>query len=195
MTTHLVRIAALAALIVPCMLLPYFPGGYDRFAVTLSTMAQMLGFAGPLLIPVGGLWLIVESRKRQGGGFYFAIAALLVASLVAAIVALGAFITQGLSLALGALALWVYGVVRMMPALKELRTKGPGRFNPAPVYLVVVPAVVSLAQFSLLGAATDFSRNYAIQRAPPSSATSRTIPMPTGNTRIAPRPASGLQPS
>ena len=77
---------------------------------------------------------------------------------------MGAFITQGVSLALGVLALWIYGVVRMVPTLKAMRTTGLGRFNPAPLYLVVVPAAASLAQYWFHGAAADFSRDYAIRQ-------------------------------
>jgi hypothetical protein len=166
MAAHLVRIGALTLLILACLFLPYLPGGYDSFAVTLSTMTQMFGYAGLLLVPVAAIWLVYEARTRKGKGFFFAIAAIAVATLVVAIVVVGAFMTQGISLVLVAFAFWIYFVTRMVPTLKQLRT-GLGRFNPAPLYLVVVPGVVSIVQFSLLGAATDFSRNRAIEASAP----------------------------
>jgi hypothetical protein len=64
MTLHFIRIIAIAVLIAICMLLPYIPGDYDSLAVTLSTMAQLLGIAGMLLVPIETLWLIYESMKR-----------------------------------------------------------------------------------------------------------------------------------
>ena len=169
MARHLARIGAISAAILVCLFLPYLPGGYDRFAVTLSTLAQMLGYAGALMIPLGLSWLVAEekARKRDRHGFYYAIAAIAVGTLIAALLALGAFITQGVSLAVIVLALWILAIVRMRPVLNRLRTTGLGRFNPAPIYLVVVPVVVSLAQYSLLGRATEFSRNRAMAASAP----------------------------
>ena len=169
MARHLACIGAISAAILVCLFLPYLPGGYDRFAVTLSTMAQIFGYGGALLIPMGMLWLVAEekARKRDRHGFYFAIAAIAVGTLIAALVAGGAFMTQGVSLALIIVALWILAIARMRPALNRLRTSGLGRFNPAPIYLVVVPVVVSLAQYSLLGRATEFSRNRAIAASAP----------------------------
>jgi len=40
------------------------PGTHDSLAVTLSMMAQALGFSGLLLVPIGVPWLIYELMKR-----------------------------------------------------------------------------------------------------------------------------------
>ena len=169
MARHLARIVAISAAILVCLFLPYLPGGYDRFAVTLSTMAQIFGYGGALLIPMGLSWLVAQekARKRDRHGFYYAIAALAVGTLIAALIAGGAFMTQGVSLALIVITLWILAIARMRPALNRLKTTGLERFNPAPIYLVVVPVVVSLAQYSLLGRATEFSRNRAIAASAP----------------------------
>lgn len=170
MALHLVRIAAIILVILAGSFLPFLPGGYDGLAVTLSAMAQVLGLASLLLVPIGGLWLIYEfrefrqSKSKPVGAYYFALAALVAASLVAMVVALGAFATFGLSLGFLTLALWGYVVTRLVPGLKRLKTAARDGFHPAPLYLVCVPVVVALVQWTLIPRAVTFSRNYAIRQ-------------------------------
>lgn len=92
MTLHLVRMAGITLLIVLCLFYPFLPGEYDGLAVALSTIAQLFGTAGLLLVPIGVLWLVYEARNRAqrsrnppqvGRGYYFAMAALIAASIVA----------------------------------------------------------------------------------------------------------------
>ena len=64
MTVHLVRMGGITMLLVVCMFYPFLPGKYDGLAVTLSTMAQLFGTAGLLLVPIGVLWVVYEARKR-----------------------------------------------------------------------------------------------------------------------------------
>jgi len=171
MVAHLIRIGALAALIIACTFLPFLPGPYDGMAVTLSGMALMGGTAGLLLVPVGALWLIYESSKRtlkrkrpsyQDKGYAFAIASVVVSSIIATLVALSAFITIGPTLGVGTLALWAYALSRIVPRLKRLKDADVGTFNPTPLYLVIVPMTTTLLQQVLAGPAVEFSRNRAI---------------------------------
>ena len=55
---HLTLVGAAGIMLVLCMVYPFLPGGYDRLAVPLSTMAQVFGVVGLALVPVGLLWLI-----------------------------------------------------------------------------------------------------------------------------------------
>jgi len=167
MALHLVFIPTVILLILACSFLPFLPGGYDGLAVTLSAMAQMFGVVSLLLVPIGALWLIYEFRRRMPkpvGAYYFALAALVAASLVATVVALGAFIHLGFSLGILILALWGYVVTRLVPGLKRLKTAARDRFHPAPLYLVCIPVVVALVQWTLIPHAVAFSRNYAIRQ-------------------------------
>jgi hypothetical protein len=173
MVVHVVRMGSMTILVIACMFLPFLPGGYDGLAVTLSVMAQIFGVAGLLLVPIGAVWLVYESRKRvqkkrersnKDKGYYFAIASVVASSIVAVIVSLGAFVNLGVSLGLGMLALWTYCVSRMASRLKLLKDAEIRSFNPAPLYLLVVPTVVALFQFSLVGPAAEFSRYYAIKK-------------------------------
>jgi hypothetical protein len=67
MLMHLVRVGAITAFILLCTVLPFLPGRYDNLAVPLSAMAQVVGITGLLLVPIGGLWLGFEHRRRRGG--------------------------------------------------------------------------------------------------------------------------------
>ena len=172
MLKHLARISALIILILVCMFLPFLPGNYDDLAVTLSFMAQLLAFAGVLLVPIGVLWLISElraqaSRRRgqpaRGKRYYFAVAALVVGTLVIVIVSLAAFGNVGPSLGIALLALWAYCLWRIVPGLKALRYKENPSFNPAPLYLICIPLAALILRMTLVAPAIEFSRNYAIR--------------------------------
>lgn len=69
MIRHFMWIAVASILGLGMMFYPFWPGPYDRMAVPLSGMVQVLGFAGLLLVPVGVAWLILEvvNRRRRTG--------------------------------------------------------------------------------------------------------------------------------
>jgi hypothetical protein len=167
MALHLARIVAIILVVLACSFLPFLPGGYDGLALTLSAMAQMSGVAGLLLVPIGALWLIYELGQRASkpvAAYYFAIAAMVAGGLVAMAVALGASIHLDLSFGFITLALWGYVVSRLAPSLKRLKTTVRQSFHPAPLYLVCIPVVVALVQWTLVPRAVAFSRNYAIRQ-------------------------------
>jgi hypothetical protein len=148
-----------------------FPGSYDSFAVPLSVMAQSVGIAGMLLVPIGIWWLTYELRKvarRKRGletklrGYYFALVAVIIASIVAIVVSLGAFIGGSVSLGILLFGLWLYIVSKLVSRLKSLKKAEAESFNPAPLYLAFIPGLVLIFQIALSVPATEFSRNYAI---------------------------------
>ena len=169
---HFARIAGIVAFIVLCIIYPYLPGKYDGLAVPLSTMAQVFGAVGLLLVPIGVLWLVYElenrARRREGlpsaaRRYYFALASLIAASIVAMFVSLVALMVVGISLCFLTLGLWSYAASRLIRRLKLLRNKEGEGFNPAPVYLIVVPVAVLVVQLTLAGPVAEFSRKCAIK--------------------------------
>lgn len=171
MTFHFIRICGLIILLVLFTFYPFLPGSYDGLAMPLSAMAQVFGIAGLLLVPVGVLWLASELRRRvrrkrnlptKSREYYFALASLAIASIVAIAASLGAFMSGSLSLCLLTLALWFYIVVRLLLRLKLLKTAETRHFNPAPLYLIFIPTVLLVLQLTLGVHATNFSRNRAI---------------------------------
>lgn len=171
MPLHLVRIGGLITLLVLSTFYPFLPGQYDGFAVPLSAMAQAFGAVGLLLIPVGVAWLIYEARKSarrkrnlptKARGFYFALASIAAFSIVAIAISLSAFTSDSFSLVFLTLALWIYVAWRLRPGLKVMRTAEGERFNPTPLYLVLIPSILFILQLTLAPHATNFSRSRAI---------------------------------
>jgi hypothetical protein len=133
-------------------------------------MAQTFGVAGLLVLPVGIAWLVSElhagvRRKRslavRSRGYYFALASLITASIVAVAAVFAAFINSGLFGVL-MLAVLCYIGSKLIPKLKLLKKAEAENFNPAPLYLVFIPIIVLVFQLILAPRATNFSRNRAI---------------------------------
>jgi hypothetical protein len=157
------------------MFYPFLPGRYDRLAVTLSLMAQLLGLAGLLLVPIGAAWLIHELVKRRAHrpgmpefdarsdkGIYFAMVALVVSFVVAVFVALGAATQTGLSLGAFVLILWVCMARQWLRRLCRSPSGTIRGFNYTPLYLILVPSILSIVRLAFLERAVEFSRNRAI---------------------------------
>jgi hypothetical protein len=171
----MIRIAAITILAVACMFYPFLPGSHDRLAVTLSTMAQLFGVVGLLLVPIGAAWLIYEFVKRRthrpgqpefadrtDKRIYFEVVALAASSLVAAVVALGAATQTGFSLGLGVLILWAYVAWQWLRGMWHSRSGAISGFNYTPLYLILVPSILSIVRLAFIQRAVEFSRNRAI---------------------------------
>src|SRR5262245_30646205 len=108
---HVLGVVALAAVVVFCSLLPFFPGRYDPMAVPLSRMSVAVGTAGLIVVPFAGLWLgSLSSNRLAGRRRLFTTATLVAAAIAALVVALTALAAAGpslaaLTLAAGAFAL------------------------------------------------------------------------------------------
>ena len=161
MTRHTIQIVAIAASGLVCMFYPFFPGPHDRLAITLSVMAQMAGFIGLLLVPIGVAWLISE---LMGGtrGYWFALAALMLSCVVIGGAALAALVQTGPSLGLIVLIAGAYAVRSAMRALQRIKNDQSGGVNPAPLYLIVVPCILVTAHLLFFQTAVESSRRRAI---------------------------------
>lgn len=171
MVIHLARMFVITLLIVSCIVYPFLPGGYDGLAMPLSTMAQALGVLGLLLVPVAVLWLAYELRSRarrkqnlpvKARRYSLALVSVFIVSFVAVTVSMIAVATIGLSFGLLTLALWLYNAARLIPKLRVMNNAQGERFNPAPLYLTVIPLAVLFFQAVLAAPLTEFSRNRAI---------------------------------
>ena len=125
---HLAIIGGISALIVLCIAYPFLPGGHDQLAVPLSTMAQVSGVLGLLLVPVGLWWLAMPRH-----GFVAAVVSVAAGTFVANILALFATLSVGNVLGMLALAVWLYILVLLLPRLKRARRADGDPFNPVPV--------------------------------------------------------------
>ena len=171
MTLHIVRIVAVITLIVLCTFYPFLPGGYDPLAVSLSAMAQTFGVVGLLVLPIGFAWLVSELHKRfrrkkslptKARGYYFGLASVVMASIVAVAVVFGALLSSGPSFGILTLAVFCYIGSRLIPKLNLLKKAEVENINPAPLYLVFIPGIVLVFLMTLAPHATNLSRNRAI---------------------------------
>lgn len=166
MLAHLPRISAVVLVILAFRFLPFLPGRYDRLALTLSMMAQLFALAGLVLVPIGALWLVYEIKIRGNKAYYFALSALVASSLITFTILLLAMF-ESISLAFGLLVLWVYFLVKTAPRLKLFKQMATRPVSSAPLYLLCVPLAVAAVQWMLIEPATEYSRNYIIQRSQP----------------------------
>jgi hypothetical protein len=171
MIAHVALIGGLTAVLVLAVFYPFLPGKYDPLALPLSTMAQAFGATGVLLVLPGTAWLAYELRKQwyrkrsiphPDRRHYFALASMITAAIPALAVFLVALMAAGYALAFLTLALYAYLGARLIPRLSALKNSEPADFNPAPLYLVVIPSIVLLLQLMLATPAIEFSRNRAI---------------------------------
>ena len=63
--TYALRITAATVFIILCTFLPCLPGRYDSLAAPVSLMAQVFGYLGLLLVPVGAIWMAAEYRSGR----------------------------------------------------------------------------------------------------------------------------------
>jgi len=161
---HVLCSIAVTACIMLFTLLPFLPGRYDSLAVPLSVMAQLIGIAGLLLVPVGVLWLDAGHRRSHAGKHYaLGIATLIVSSVVWFVASVAAAAFGGLSFGLIALVLGSYALVRVRPKLKALEEAGPELAKRVALYLIVVPIALFALQRATVGRLVEFSRSRAIQ--------------------------------
>ena len=171
MLKHFIRIIGIAILILLLIFLPYFPGEYDASSVTLSTMAQLLGFSSLLFLPIGIGWLIYELIKQKkessttsNNSYRFAIAALVVSIVVVLITSLGAFANHNFSLAVITVLICIFIFSKIVFRLKEMKNKTIKTFNPTPFYLICIPVIVVLIRSLFIVPAIEYSRNNAIKQ-------------------------------
>lgn len=133
--------------------------------------AQLIGVVGLLFVPIGVLWLAYELRTHGRIGrnephtdkrSRLAVAALVTGCVVVAILVLAAVVGERLSFGILLLALSLYALSRLIPAVRQMKSTEDERFNAIPVYLIVIPIAVLILQLLLAAPATEFSRNRAI---------------------------------
>jgi hypothetical protein len=160
---HLALIAGVTAVLVFVMLRPFLPGRHDGLAVPLSTMVQVFGVVGLLLLPVGLAWLVHELRsERKNGRRRYVFASLTAGFVVAAAVSLAGVATSGLALGIVTAGVALSLGVRCVRVLNSETDAERGAFNAAPLYLVCLPVLVLVFQSALAARTLDWSRSRAI---------------------------------
>ena|SRR5688572_2497259 len=167
------KLIALNLLIIVCMILPFLPGPYDKLSYGLSGAAQLTGFAGLLLVPIGVLWLIQEIKKIAGNnrplnnwsnGYYFAITAICICTFISLVLVLMLLVVVGLSAAAIGLAIIIFTIYKLSFIISNLKQRESKSFNAAPLYLLSTPIIAFAVYTFLLGPVSNYGRSYAIKQ-------------------------------
>lgn len=172
-TFHWLQLVALNVLVITCILLPFLPGPYDTLSLPLSIAAQLSGYIGLLLVPIGTLWLIQEIRKRTGkavivnnwsSGYYYAVTATVVCVLLCLFFALILLMSTGISACV--IAVTVTGIIlyRQVAAIRKLKLSSVKVFNTAPLYFLSIPLIAFAICSFFVSPVSEYSRNYAIKQ-------------------------------
>jgi len=170
---HWLQLFALNLVVALCIFLPFIPGTYDELSIGLSATAQLVGYLGMLLVPIGVLWLIQEIKKAKSknvvpnnwnSGYYFAITATIAGCFIALLLSLGLLMSAGVSSAIISLALVAFALYRLLPRIRHLKKSEVKTFNVAPLYLLSIPIIAFTVRFFFIGMLCDYSRNYVIEK-------------------------------
>jgi hypothetical protein len=166
---RLIRLSGIVVLLTLCAFYPFLPGEYDGLALGLSLVAQILGAAGLLFVPIGALWLIDDARKGASRREnvtaprnYYALAGVIVYVIVAVIVSVAAWRTGGLAFGCATLALSTYVFSKFVSRLKRVARSKIWSCGSTPLCLTAMPIVIFALQLLLADRMTEFSRARAI---------------------------------
>ncbi|HOZ96937.1 MAG TPA: hypothetical protein PLS07_07505 [Niabella sp.] len=157
---HISLIIFLTALLALGIAYPFLTGDYDRLAMPISTMIQVFGLVGLSLVPVGILWLTIPKYM-----FGFAIAAMVVSTIILLIISLFAILSVGKAFGLLTILLWTFILTLVIPKVKQLKGQASKKFVLLPFYLICLPISTLLLQLTLAKPLTQLSRNRAIENA------------------------------
>jgi hypothetical protein len=156
-------VAAVCGLVV-CMLLPYLPGRHDVLAVTLSSLAQVLGILSLLLVPVGAVWLLHASFATitPRTHYRYTRTAIQLLTAVGCLGALAGAMQNSIVLAIAcATASLALGWRAMTRSKQRVTAAQPSRT--AAVCCLVAPVVLVLIQWAIAEPATEYARSRAIE--------------------------------
>ncbi len=147
---------------------PFLPGSGNNFAHGLSQFAQTTGYIGWVFAPFGLLWLIIEMRNKKGqqlnrwtNGYYPSLLVLTPVFLFLPLQILRALI-DGRRFDLWPLAIIFLVVTFIIYRIQKLKKKTGYKFNPAPLYVVLIPVIALLTSTFVVEKVATVTREKAI---------------------------------
>ncbi|MHA4847631.1 permease prefix domain 2-containing transporter [Flavitalea antarctica] len=147
---------------------PFLPGSTNDFSPGISRFAQTIGYIGLPFLLFGLIWLIIEIRNKNGqrlnrwtNGYYPSLltlspVVLFVPLKLASLILNGdAFSILPLTIIISITAFFIYRI-------QKLKKKTQYSFNPAPLYIVLIPAIALLSSKFVLEKAAGITRERAI---------------------------------
>ena len=152
---------------------PFLPGPGNNVSHGISQFAQAIGYIGLPFVPFGLVWLIIELRNKNGqqlnrwtNGYYPSWLALislflfLLFKITITILEGQAFNFLPFTIIISVTAFLIYRI-------HKLRRKIDYKFNPAPLYIVLIPVVASLTSKFAVEEVAALTRENAIVRTEP----------------------------
>lgn len=166
-------ILLLPLLVAAASLAPFLPGASNNFSHGISQFAQITGYIGWPFVPFGLVWLIIEMRNKNGqqlnrwtNGYYLSWLALIPVFVFLPLQIIRALL-EGRTFDLWPLAIILSVVAFIIYRIQKLKKKTGYKFNPAPLYIVLIPVIALLTSKFAVEKAAAFTRNKAIVKASP----------------------------
>jgi hypothetical protein len=126
---------------------PFLPGSSNNFAHGISQFAQVIGYIGLPFVPFGLVWLIIEMRNKNGqrlnrwtNGYYPSWLALIPVFLFVPL-QITRTIIDGQPFSILPLTIIISIVVFVIYRIQKLKKKTDYRFNPTPLFIVLIPII------------------------------------------------------
>ena len=137
----------LVLLVTVASVAPFLPGPSNNFSHGISQFAQVLGYIGFPFVPFGLVWLIIEMRNKNGqllnrwtNGYYPSWLALIPVFLFLPL-QITRTILDGQPFSILPLTIIISVVAFFIYRIQKLKKKTDYKFNPAPLYIVLIPVI------------------------------------------------------
>jgi len=163
----------LALSVIIASLAPFLPGPGNNISHGISQFAQSLGYICLPLLPFGLVWLIIELRNKNGqqlnrwtSGYYPSWLVLLPVILFVPI-QITKTILNGQAFDILPFVVMISIIAFVIYRIQKLKNKTVYKFNPAPLYIVLIPVIaLSTSKFAVKKAAA-FTREKTIVKTEP----------------------------
>jgi hypothetical protein len=152
---------------------PFLPGSSNNFSHGISQFAQTIGYIGWPFVPFGLIWLIIEMRNKNGqqlnrwtNGYYPSWLVLIPVFLFLPLQIIRALL-DGRTFDLWPLAIILSVVAFIIYRIQKLKKKTGYKFNPAPLYIVLIPVIALLTSKFAVEKAAALTREKAIVKTAP----------------------------
>jgi len=163
----------LVLLVAVASVAPFLPGSSNNFAHGISQFAQVLGYIGLPFVPFGLVWLIIEMRNKNGqrlnrwtNGYYPSWLAL-IPVFVFLPLQITRTILSGQTLGIMPFPIIISVMAFFIYRIQKLKKKTDYKFNPAPLYIVLIPVIAILTSKFAVEKIAALTREKTIVRTQP----------------------------
>ncbi|HMG93337.1 MAG TPA: hypothetical protein VK589_24940 [Chryseolinea sp.] len=172
-TRNWLLLLLLSLLVAVASVAPFLPGSSNNFSHGISQFAQTIGYIGLPFVPFGLVWLILEVRNKNGqqlnrwtNGYYPSWLALIPVFLflpfkiTTTILEGETFNILPFTSIISVAAFFIYRI-------QKLKRKTDYKFNPTPLYIVLIPVIALLTSKFAVEKVAALTREKAIVKTEP----------------------------